>query len=133
MVTKYHFQSKKNMSEKSCHFVKKLSTHIFANSFLPWIFPPLNSFRTLVRKLFKFSLHKRNAETIWDFLGFKSSKRIVFADTIRGNTVCLLEVPPSVFLHTRDLRDVLITHHIIIWFSCRQEKSQTEHIWKQSG
>ena len=34
-----------------------------------------NSFRTLVRKLFKFSLNKRklNAETIGDFQGFKSS------------------------------------------------------------
>ena len=41
---------------------------ISANSFHPWIVS------TLVRKLFKFSLHKRklNAETIWDFQGFKS-------------------------------------------------------------
>ena len=48
-----------------------------------------NSFRTLVRKLFKFSLHKRklNAETIWDFQGFKSSKTIVSVETVRGNTV----------------------------------------------
>ena len=40
----------------------------------------MNSFRTLVRKLFKFSLHKRklNVETIWDFQGFKSSKKNSF-------------------------------------------------------
>ena len=46
-------------------------------------FPPLNSFPTLVRKLFKFSLHKRklNAETIWDFQGFKNSKK----NSFRGN------------------------------------------------
>ena len=33
-----------------------------------------------MRKLFKFSLHKRkfNAETIWDFQGFKSSKKNSF-------------------------------------------------------
>ena len=46
-------------------------------------FPPLNSFPTLVRKLFKFSLHKRktNAETIWIFQGFTISKK----NSCRGN------------------------------------------------
>jgi hypothetical protein len=47
------------------------------------MFPPLNSFRTLVRKLFKFSLHKTKlkVETILDFQGFKSSKKISFRGT----------------------------------------------------
>ena len=46
-------------------------------------FPPLNSFPTLVRKLFKFSLHKwkTNAETIWIFQGFTISKK----NSCRGN------------------------------------------------
>ena len=46
-------------------------------------FQLLNSFRTLVRKLFKFSLHKRNfnTETIWDFQGFKNPKK----NSFRGN------------------------------------------------
>ena len=46
-------------------------------------FPPLNSFPTLVRKLFKFSLHRRktNAETIWIFQGFAISKK----NSCRGN------------------------------------------------
>ena len=46
-------------------------------------FPPLNSFPTLVRKLFKFSLHKRkaNAETIWIFQNFTISKK----NSCRGN------------------------------------------------
>ena len=41
-----------------------------------------------MRKLFKFSLHKRklNEETIWDFQDLKNSKIIVSAETIRGNT-----------------------------------------------
>ena len=40
-------------------------------------FPPLNSFPTFLRKLFKFSLHRRktNAETIWIFWGFTISKK----------------------------------------------------------
>ena len=43
----------------------------------------MNTFRTLVRKLFKFSLHKRkvNAETILDFQGFNSSEK----NSFRGN------------------------------------------------
>ena len=51
-------------------------------------FSPLNSFPTLVRKLFRFSLHKRknNGETIWDFQAFKNSKKNT--ETICGNTVC---------------------------------------------
>ena len=46
-------------------------------------FPPLNSFHTLVRKLFKFSLHKRviNTETIWNFQDFTNSKK----NSFRGN------------------------------------------------
>ena len=40
-------------------------------------FPPLNSFLTLVRKLFKFLLHKGkiNEETIRNFQGLKSPKK----------------------------------------------------------
>jgi hypothetical protein len=46
-------------------------------------FPPLNTFPTLVSKLFKFSLHRRktNAETIWIFQGFTISKK----NSCRGN------------------------------------------------
>ena len=42
-----------------------------------------------MRKLFKFSLHKRklNSETIWDFQGFKKSKKNGFRGNICGNTV----------------------------------------------
>ena len=40
-------------------------------------FPPLNSFLTEVRKLFKFLLHKGkiNEETIWNFQGLKIPKK----------------------------------------------------------
>ena len=46
-------------------------------------FPPLNSFLTPVRKLFKFLLHKGklNAETIWNFQGFTVPKK----NSCRGN------------------------------------------------
>ena len=48
-------------------------------------FPPLNSFPTLVRKLFKFSLHRRkaNEETIWISKGFTIWKR----NSCRGNYI----------------------------------------------
>ena len=52
---------------------------ISSYSFLPWIeyFPPLNSFLTPVRELFKFLLHKGkiNEETIWNFQGFTIPKK----------------------------------------------------------
>ena len=46
-------------------------------------FPPLNSFLTPVRKLFKFLLHKGkiNEETIWNFQGLKIPKK----NSCRGN------------------------------------------------
>ena len=54
-------------------------------------FPSLNSFCTLVRKLFQFSLHKRktNAETIWIFKVLQFQKRIVAVATIWGTTVVM--------------------------------------------
>ena len=53
----------------------KLSLPYFRNQFFP-----LNSFCTQVRKLFKFSLNKRQllSETIWDFQGFKNSNKNSF-------------------------------------------------------
>ena len=46
-------------------------------------FPPLNSFLTSVRKLFKFLLHKGkiNEETIWNFQGLEIPKK----NSCRGN------------------------------------------------
>ena len=46
-------------------------------------FPPLNSFLTSVRKLFKILLHKGkiNEETIWNFQGLKIPKK----NSCRGN------------------------------------------------
>ena len=41
-------------------------------------FPSLNSFRTLVRKLFKLSSHNRKLNALWDFQGFKSLKKNSF-------------------------------------------------------
>ena len=48
-------------------------------------FPPLNIFRTLVRKLFKFSLHERktNTEINWIFQGFTISNK----NSCRGNYI----------------------------------------------
>ena len=48
-----------------------------------------NSFRTIVGKLFKFSVHKKEikAETIWIFKILQIQKRIVPAETIHGNMV----------------------------------------------
>ena len=42
--------------------------------------PPLDSFRSLVRKVFKFSLHKGKiiVKTIWFFLYFKDSRKNSF-------------------------------------------------------
>ena len=66
----------------------------------PEYFPRLNSFHTLKRKLFRFSLHKRklNAETVWDFQGFKSSKKNSFCRNYSRNYGKLF---PNEILKTR--------------------------------
>ena len=51
--------------------------------------PPLDSFRSLVRKVFKFSLHKRKIIVKTFFFILKIQERIVFVENIRGNTVCI--------------------------------------------
>ena len=65
-------------------FVSLLSITVFPHivSSLEY-FPPLNSFLTFLRKLFKFSLHRRKTivETIWIFQGFTISKK----NSWRGN------------------------------------------------
>ena len=50
-------------------------------------FPPLNSFRILVRKLFKFSLHKGKIIVTTIFYISRIQKRTVFVETICETTV----------------------------------------------
>ena len=61
----------------------------------------MNSFRTLVRKLLKFSLHKRKLTTettvfprkLYEICKvLKAQKRIISAETICGNTVIIVRI-----------------------------------------
>ena len=87
--------------------------------------PPLNSFCTLVRKLFKFLLHKRktNVETTYkNFSRFYNfQKRIVSAATIYGNTVCSLT---TISLKTADMKYDnwnVTSENILTYFGMRVE------------
>ena len=60
------------------HFVWKIQNTVFPHIVSsPEHFPPLNSFLTPLRKLFKFLLHKGkpNEETIWNFQGITIPKK----------------------------------------------------------
>ena len=58
-------------SKSSCTY-SFLDCRISANSFLPWKFPPLYSFRSLVKKVFKFLLHKGKIIAITAYLKFST-------------------------------------------------------------
>ena len=62
-------------------------------------FPPLNSFLSSVRKLFKFLLHKEknNEEAIWNFQGLKILKKNSAEAIIWGNT-------ENLFSHFKGMR-----------------------------
>ena len=68
-----------NYREKVVRILPQINVHTLFPHIVSSLecFPPLNSFRTLVRKLFKFLLHKRklNVETISNFQGFTVPKK----------------------------------------------------------
>ena len=65
----------------------KIDSHLYTPYFPQIVssleyFPPLNSFRILVRKLFKFSLHKGKIIVTTIFYISRIQKRTVFVETI---------------------------------------------------
>ena len=72
--------------------ILSFNTNCSKTFFTPYFhkyFPPLNSFHSLVRKLFKFSWNKGKiiATTVWNFLLLRIQKRIVSAENIQRNMV----------------------------------------------